>query len=212
MAQRVEEIMTEQVVTVTSDTPLTDAAILLSEKGFNGLPVIDSQGKLIGMFNERNIIADKSYMHLKTALKILSEMRFYKKDSSPIKNELQALVNLKVKDVMNPKPTTIYENESIETAAMLFSDQNNNPLAVTDKTGKLLGIISLSDLTRLYGVVSKRIINEKDVDNKIDDLMDKFSDEFFVVSRIRVSTWFVTSILFALIGFFVAMMLVLRIA
>jgi CBS domain-containing protein len=209
---KIEDIMTEQVVTVTKDTPLAEAAMLLAEKGFNGLPVVDSQNRLIGMFNERNIVSDKSYAHLKTVLQLLTEMKFYKKDTSPLRDELKDVLDLKVKDVMNPSPATIKPSDSVELAAAMFSDQNNNPLPVVEANGKLAGVIALSDLTRYYGLVYKRIVNEKDVDKKIDRLVSKLEREFTMVSNFRVSTWFVTSILFAVVGFAIAMFFILRIS
>jgi CBS domain-containing protein len=212
MTNKIEDIMTEQVTTVTKDTPLTEAAVLLSDRGYNGLPVVDADGRLIGMFNERNIISDKSYVKLKTVIQLLSEMKFYKKDTSPLRNELKDVINLKVNEVMNLAPTVIKPDDSIELAAALFADQNNNPLPVVSDDGKLVGVIALSDLTRYYGVVYKKMVDEKDVNKKIDKLVNKFEREFTVVTNFRVSTWFVTSVMFALVGFAIAMFMILRIS
>ncbi len=206
------DIMTERVVSVNMDTPVTEAAFMLSEHGFNGLPVVDAAGRVAGIFSERHLVTDRSYLHLKTLLKLFSDMKFYKKDSSPINKELQEILELKVKDVMNPFPTTVRVEDSIEEAARLFANPNNNPLPVVDGNNNLRGIVSLSDLTKFYGIVTKKLLRETDVDMKIDKFVKKFDKEFLVVTRLRASTWFIFSVLFSVVGFAVAMMLILRIA
>ncbi len=211
MTKTVEDIMTERVLTVSPDAPLTEAAFLLSQHGYNGLPVVDVAGRVAGIFNERNLITDRSYVHLKTLLKLFSDMKFYKRDSSPLSSELNEILDLKVKDVMNPIAAVIHPDDSIEQAARLFADPNNNPLPVVDKNNILRGIISLSDLTKFYGVMTKRIMNERDVDTKIDNFVKKFDKEFLVVTRFRASTWFIASVLFTVVGFAIAMLLILRI-
>jgi CBS domain-containing protein len=208
---RIEDIMTSAVVTVKKDTPLAEAAMLLSKKGFNGLPVVDGNGKLVGMFTERHLVSDKSYIHVKAVLQVLNEVKFYKQENSAIKEDIKHILNLKVQEVMDSNPTTIHEDETIERAAALFADQNNNPLPVVTPTNKLVGIIALSDLTKFYGIVAKRLINTKDVDMKLDQLVGKLGSEYTMVTKFRVSTWFVTSMIFTFVGFTIAMFLILRI-
>jgi CBS domain-containing protein len=213
MIKNVEDIMTENVISVHPETPLPEAAMILSQHGFNGLPVVDVTGKLVGLFTERNMISDASYVHLKTLLKLFSELEFYKKDNSPIKADLKNLISIQVKDIMTPNPQTIRESESIEAAVAAFANPNNNPLPVVDQNNVLRGVISISDLTRLYGVATQKSnMNDKNMDQQIDQFVNKFEKQFLVVSRFRARTWLAASILFALIGFVIAMFWILRIS
>ena len=212
MIKSIDDIMTENVITVHEDTPLSEAALLITQHSFNGLPVVDQNGKLVGLFSERNMISDSSYVHLKTLLKLFSELEFYKKDNSPIKNELKEIMKLKVKDIMSTAPTVIHPTDSIEHAVSLFANPANNPLPVVDQNQILRGVVSMSDLTRLYGISTNKILNEKNIDRQINNFVDKFEKEFLVVSRFRVSTWFVASVLFTLVGFAIAMFFILRIS
>ncbi len=204
--------MTESVVTVTEDTPLSEAALLLTQRSFNGLPVVDKNGKLVGLFSERDMVSDSSYIHLKTLLKLFSSLEFYKKDHSPIKKELKQIMALKVKNIMSTNPAVIHPNDSIESAVSLFANPANNPLPVVGADNKLLGIISMSDLTKLYGISTNKIMNEKNIDKQINSFVDKFEQEFVVVTRFRVSTWFVASLFFTFVGFAIAMFFILRIS
>jgi acetoin utilization protein AcuB len=51
----VEDIMTRDVVTVTEDTPLEEAARIMAQKHLGGLPVM-RDGKVIGLITETDIL------------------------------------------------------------------------------------------------------------------------------------------------------------
>lgn len=51
----VREIMTEKVVAVAPTTPLVEAARLMVEKKIGGLPVVDEQGRIVGVITETDI-------------------------------------------------------------------------------------------------------------------------------------------------------------
>ena len=44
------DLMTVDVVTVTRETEITEAARLMLEHRFNGLPVVDGDKQLVGIF------------------------------------------------------------------------------------------------------------------------------------------------------------------
>ena len=52
---RVKDAMTEHVITVTSDTPIAEAARLLRERKIGGLPVVDAN-KLVGMITVTDLL------------------------------------------------------------------------------------------------------------------------------------------------------------
>ena len=212
MFKTVEDIMNENVQSVFPETPLAEAALVLSKYGFNGLPVVDQTNKLVGLFTEHNMVSDRSYVHLKTLLKVFSDLEFYKKDNSPLKDELKNILKLQVKDVMTSFPAVVHPKDSIEQAANLFANPVNNPLPVVDEKGLLRGVLSMSDLTKVYGIATKRALQEKDVDKQIDQFVQNFGRNFLVVSRFRASTWFIASVLFTVVGFSIAMFLILRIS
>jgi len=51
----VKEVMTPNPVTVTPDTLIEEAAVLMRENVVSGLPVLDEQGQLVGIITETNI-------------------------------------------------------------------------------------------------------------------------------------------------------------
>ncbi|MDZ5650438.1 CBS domain-containing protein [Nitrospirillum sp. BR 11828] len=53
---RAHDVMTENVLTVTPDTPVSRIAALLLERGVSAAPVVDSHGGVIGMVSEGDLI------------------------------------------------------------------------------------------------------------------------------------------------------------
>src|SRR5437868_1750246 len=49
---RAHQIMTRDVITVTPDTAITDAARRMLDNHISGLPVVDNTGKLVGIVSD----------------------------------------------------------------------------------------------------------------------------------------------------------------
>ena len=61
----VRDIMTEHPRSVSADTPLREAARDMVRAGIGGLPVVDDQGRVIGMLSERELMRHllNAYLH-----------------------------------------------------------------------------------------------------------------------------------------------------
>lgn len=58
----VEKVMTRDVVTVNEDTPVTEAARIMNNKEINRLPVVNDNGRLVGIITRADLVkylADK---------------------------------------------------------------------------------------------------------------------------------------------------------
>ena len=54
---RVSDVMTADVATTTSDTPLREAASTLAERGISGMPVLADDGSVLGVVSEADVLA-----------------------------------------------------------------------------------------------------------------------------------------------------------
>jgi len=52
---KIEQIMTRTITTIDQDATVGEAAKLMMEKKISGLPVIDNEGKLVGIITESDI-------------------------------------------------------------------------------------------------------------------------------------------------------------
>ncbi len=56
-SSRVEDIMTKRAITIHPDADIAEAARLMGERRVNRLPVMDKEGKLVGIVTRGDIIA-----------------------------------------------------------------------------------------------------------------------------------------------------------
>ncbi|HXK35781.1 MAG TPA: CBS domain-containing protein [Candidatus Paceibacterota bacterium] len=212
----VKDIMTESPLTIGAEDSVIYAAELLNEHGFNGLPVVDENKKLVGLITEYDLIAGGKNLHLPTLINVLGNIDFYKKDSTLVKDDLKQLLVLKVKDLMNREPLTVPEEAPIMLLAQTFADHHRvNPILVTNRHQELVGIVSRYDLVRLFadrtagkGVDPSR---PEELEKRVGRFIDNFDGKFVLVSRSRAKFWLLASLLFAVVGFVIAYAIILNV-
>ncbi len=199
--------MTKNVVSVTPETSLMEAANVLYKGGFNGAPVVDGKNRLIGILTEYDLIQKGTSFHIPTFLKLIKEFNVYRKDKQFINEELKNIFSVKVKDIMNPEPLTINPDASMDEAVRLFSEHHRvNPIPVTDSSNTVVGIISRCDILQLYAPspdLSKflKTNQERHYDKEVDEFLNKFEKRFVFVSKFRTRFWLLFSAIFLIIGF-----------
>ena len=128
----VKHWMTRDVITITPDTSLHEAHRLMTEKRIRRLPVVD-RGKLVGIITLGDVRSAEP-----SAASTLSVWEM---------NNL--LAKLKVSEIMTREPTTISQEATISTVAEIMLEKKFSGLPVVDDQGKLVGIITESDIFRL---------------------------------------------------------------
>jgi len=117
---KVSEAMTPAVVTVSRDTPLTDAARLMRDSDVGPLPVAD-EGRLVGVLTDRDIT-----------------IRAVANGKDPF--------STRVDEVMTPKVVCCLDTDEVERAAEMMQSAQLRRLLVVDEGGRLAGIVSLGDI------------------------------------------------------------------
>lgn len=127
----VSKNMTIDPVTITPDRGVFEAFEIMKKEGIQRLPVLSDDGNLIGIITEKNIInaaADRKVSIVEFAL---------------------LLSKVKVGDVMTREVVTVFMDDPVEQAAKKMSDNDISFLPVVDEKGKLVGVVTRSDLFRL---------------------------------------------------------------
>lgn len=154
-ALTVADIMEKNVIAVKPDMPLLDAYEVISKNGFNGVPVIDEQNKVIGILTEYDMIEKEEERNISALQKLLMKVGIVEQDPE-ITAQSQRLKTLRVQDVMNRDPLVVSQNITIEEVVRTFKDHHKvNPIPIVDEQGKLVGIISRYDVLKLYGLLPK---------------------------------------------------------
>ncbi len=147
----VKELMTKEVISVSSDTPLLDVAKIIAEHNFDGVPVVDKDGRLIGLVTEYDLINKTSAVHLPTLQVVLKNIPLFKQDQAHFQEEI---LSLKVGDIMNKEPLTLTETATFEEVIKIFKEHHRvNPIPVVDKDHKVVGVISRFDVLRPFHVL-----------------------------------------------------------
>jgi len=116
------DIMTDRVVSIDRDEPVSAAARLLKRYNIGALPVCDREGRLRGIVTDRDIV-----------------LRCVATDQDPAAT--------KVGEVMSRGVVTATPFDPVEKAAELMSQDQVRRLPVVDG-GKVVGMLALGDMAR----------------------------------------------------------------
>ena len=143
---KARDIMTKKVITVHPDTEVIKAARLLLENHINGLPVVDKDGRLLGIICQSDLIAQQKKIPLPSFF-VLLDSAIPLRSSGNIEKELQKMAAIKVAEAMTPDPITVGPEAVLEDIATTMVKNNIHVLPVLDQ-GKLVGIIGKEDILR----------------------------------------------------------------
>lgn len=203
----VKDLMSTNVVSVTPDTLVSEIAEILSKHHFTGVPVVNSDGHVIGTISERDFITASSGLYLPTYIKMLSSMDYVQGGKKHLPHVVNQIVNATAKDIMNQDVPFARPDTTLEKLAGMFAEKRANPIPVTDDKNKLLGIISRSDLIKFFSPkeVSASYKPEERPNRMIDDQVayteNQFISSFAYVAKARANIWITTAIVLFVIGF-----------
>lgn len=128
----VRDWMTRDVVVVSPDTTVLDAGQLMVDRTIRRLPVVED-GKLVGIITYGDVRGARATSAGGLDIWELSYI----------------ISHLSVGEIMTPNPVTVSPDDTIGTAAQLLLKYMIGGLPVLDNDGRLVGIITESDIFRL---------------------------------------------------------------
>jgi uncharacterized protein (DUF39 family)/predicted transcriptional regulator len=115
---KVGDVMSRDVITAKPSDDIRDVATKLVSKGIDHLPVVDDEGKLVGIVTSWDLA--KAIAHDKRRLN----------------------------EIMTRKVITAFENESIDVVARRMAQHNISGVPVIDKLNRVIGILTTDDISR----------------------------------------------------------------
>ncbi len=146
-------IMTKDVITVTPEMEVTQAAEILFDNHVNGLPVVDESDHLVGIICQSDIIAQQKELPIPSLFAFLDGFLTFTNIKS-LEKKVRKIAAITVEHAMTPDPVTVHPDTAIKTVAALMVDNNFHTIPVVDE-GKLVGVIGKED-------VLKTLIPKKD--------------------------------------------------
>jgi len=124
---KVRDVMTWNVVTLPSDTPIMEAKKIMQTHKILRIPVVD-KGKIVGMVSKERI--DRQGPSPATSLSVW-ELNYL-------------LAKMTVQEIMKKDLVTVIPDTSVESAVALAQDKGVGALPVVEG-GKLVGIVTTND-------------------------------------------------------------------
>ena len=141
------DVMTTEVVTFAPDEPITTAMQRLVSEGIDAGPVVDAEGRVVGMLSTGDLIVQESQLHYPTVINILGGLFELPGSKKRFEHELEQAVAVDVEDAMSPDPVTCGPDDTIETVATLMHDNDVSRIPVV-ADGRLVGIVARGDILR----------------------------------------------------------------
>lgn len=124
--KKVKDYMTVRLITFKPDTNVLEIANTLLEKRITGAPVLDDDGNLVGLIDDKD------------CLRIIIDTLYHN----------QPIISHTAREYMTNVMKTVDINTEILEVANIFLTTPYKRLLVTDKKGKLRGNISRRDILR----------------------------------------------------------------
>lgn len=144
----VSSIMATDVVTVASDADLLTAMATMDECDIRHLPVVDD-GKLVGVLSDRDLLDATGWL--------AGQVRRFDVE--------------RVEDVMKAASETISPADTVVMASVQMATTGVGCLPVLDDDGKLVGLLSETDLLVAWRDTSRAAPGERDRDPRVADHM-----------------------------------------
>jgi len=143
----VKDIMVKEVITIQKDASVEELSELLIKNKISGVPVVDSDGKLVGIATEGDLIIKDSDLHFPRYFKLLDSI-IYLESLNKFKKNLKKFLGTKVEDVMTAEIRTIKEETPVGEAANMMIKYNINRVPVLDSKDELVGIVTRADIVK----------------------------------------------------------------
>lgn len=146
MTQTAQDIMTTDVVTVGPETDVAEAAKIMLERHFNGLPVVDASGTLMGVICQSDLITQQKTLKLPSIFTLLDGLIPL---SSPaaFEQEIKKMTATTVEQAMSDEVVTVTPGTSVEEIATLMVDKKLHTLPVVEGD-KLVGVVGKEDVLK----------------------------------------------------------------
>jgi CBS domain-containing protein len=146
-SMNVAEIMTREVISVRPDMRVGQIARVFREHQLSGLPVVSEAGELVGIITELDMVKRHARPELPAFLPLLGA--YLPLRTKEYRESLRRITGVVAEDIMTTPVNTIGPDASIEDAATVMVSNRSNPLPVVDEAGRMIGIISRTDILRV---------------------------------------------------------------
>jgi CBS domain-containing protein len=148
--------MTTRVVAVRTGAMFKDIVALLTEHRVSAFPVLDAEGRVIGVVSEADLLSKEALV----AAMGVQAARLGHIAGSPFHDEFAKAAAVTAADLMTKPPIVVTPDEPVTSAARLMYHARVKRLPVVGEKGQLVGIVSRSDVLSVYSRPDEEIRQE----------------------------------------------------
>lgn len=152
---RLSQVMTRDVITAHPDTSIREVARILTERGFTSLPVVDEDGRMVGIISEADVLRDR----------LPDDPRAHLRPTPEVPDPSHT-----VADVLTPTVVCMWPGADTADAAAVMIENNVRAIPIVDGS-RLVGIVSRRDLLRTL------VRDDEAVRNDVRERLDAFAGE-----------------------------------
>lgn len=149
----VKDVMSTHVIAARKGASFKEMAEKLREHRISAFPVVDEDGKVIGVVSEADLLTKEALDGGLASMPAMISGILQRK-------EQERAVGLTAGDLMTQPAVTVQPDDSVEHAARLMYVRRVKRLPVTDAAGHLVGIISRADVLSVYSRPDEEIRKE----------------------------------------------------
>lgn len=142
----VTEVMTAEVFSLHVDTTVEQAVRLLSEHGISGAPVVDEEGRLVGLLDDSDLILSEARLHAPTTIELFGAYLTLPGEAHRFEEQVRHALAATVGDAMDEDPETVTEDATVEAVATIMVDRGVSRVPVVDDDRHVVGIVTRGDL------------------------------------------------------------------
>lgn len=145
---KVRDIMTSDVVTVGPETNVGDVARILREYDLSGVPVVDSDNKVLGVITELDLIARHTEPNYPRYIQIM-DTRIFLESPQKFNEELRRMLAVTAEQLMTRNPPTVAADDEVDEVTAIMAEHELNPVPVVAEDGTLVGIVAFHDVLEI---------------------------------------------------------------
>ncbi|MFI0828003.1 CBS domain-containing protein [Streptomyces roseolus] len=132
----VSDVMTHTAVAIGRDAPYKEIVALMDQWKVSALPVLEGEGRVVGVVSEADLLPKEAF-----------------RGTDPLSGEVEEAAKagaVRAEDLMSSPAVTVHVGVSLAEAARIMARRKVKRLPVVNGIGLLEGVVSRSDLLKVF--------------------------------------------------------------
>lgn len=155
LQRKAADVMVTELITLNRSDMMAGAAHTFSRERISGAPVIDDNGKCLGVLSVTDVVGAEERVakaqqrvadDFFSKFDLILPMSIYEEELNKVRDKITPVTEQPVENFMATDVVTVNESTPLVDVVRLFVDSHIHRVVVTDDEGGLRGIISTIDV------------------------------------------------------------------